>query len=188
MSFPLDVELGPPPLALARRGRTLRPTDGHVRLGTHLLFDDAITSGLAATIGASAFLLWHAFKACADHNTGQSPPSYRRLMKLTGFSMDSVWRLIRRLEQHRLLRRVSGGNRLDCVYMTRECLAIRDAQGGTIAALLFDYVPARAVGRIDRLKKEFARHHPLPSDIEVWAAPGYLYDPRTGLLHTRDPA
>lgn len=182
------MDLAPPVLALARRGRTLLPTDGSVRLGTHLLFDDTITSGFAATIGASAFLLWHSFKAVADHNTGRSPPSYRQLMRLTGFGMETVWRGIRRLEHHRLLRRVAGGNRLDCTYMTRECLAVRDEKGAVVAALLFDYIPSRAARRAAALKACFAKRGPLPDGIEVWAAPGYLYDPRTGLLHTRDPA
>jgi hypothetical protein len=183
------MDLAPPVLALARRGRTLRPTDGSVRLGTHLLFDDTITSGFAATIGASAFLLWHSFKACAEHDTGLSPPSYSKLMRLTGFSRDSVWRLIKTLEHHRLLRRVSGGNRLDCRYMTRECIAVRDEKGAVVAALLFDYIPTRTFHRVEMLKAAFAQKRPLPDGIEVWAAPGYLYDPRTGLLHTRsEPA
>lgn len=165
-------------------GASFLLTGGAARLTTHTTLDDAIASGLARTVGASGFLLWHVFKMHADYKTGLSWPGWRRIQALTGFVPDTVTRLLPRLVKYRLLRRLTGRERVSSRYLVQEVVAVRQGEA-VIAALVFDYVPNRLSAQLAGAAEAFEAGRPLTPElgIEVWPAPGYLYDTRSGLLH-----
>jgi len=142
---------------------------------------DMFTSGLAAEIGASAFMTWNAIKWHADFNTGESYPGIRRIAEITGMSTPTVVTSIKVLEANLLLR-ISGKRGQQNVYIARERLDVRVGKR-VICTVVVDFIPAQMRERLQLLQK--ASSGSLDAE-DVWAqvdlipGPGMTLDAKKG--------
>jgi DNA-binding transcriptional regulator YhcF (GntR family) len=149
---------------------------------------DLFESGLVAKIGANSFALWSAIKAHSDYSTGESWPSVRRLMELTGLASATVQKSLKTLEENRLLRSEIRGKRR--VYVARERL---DIQLGSriLCTVVIDYVPAKIRQTIAKIKSSLQTGENDPeafSAVEIIPGPGFAWDERRGVLAASIPA
>ena len=100
--------------------------------------------------------MWLAIKSHADFNTGQAWPGMRRLAELTGLSLGTVLKSVRRLVDARLLRIaqvVKGSNsRRGNTYIARERMDVRLGDR-VLCTIVLDYVPATLRSRLDAIEE-----------------------------------
>lgn len=148
---------------------------------------DLFESGLVAKIGANAFAIWAAIKAHSDYQTGESWPSVRRLMELTGVASATVQKALRTLEDNQLLRSEMRGRRR--IYIARERLDV--ALGGRVlCTIVLDYVPAKFRERLARVKESIRTGEPDAeafSQVELIPGEGFAWDASRGLLRASIP-
>lgn len=148
---------------------------------------DLFESGLVAKIGANAFAIWAAIKAHSDYQTGESWPSVRRLMELTGVASATVQKALRTLEDNRLLRSEMRGRRR--IYIARERLDV--ALGSRVlCTVVIDYVPAKFRDRLARIKESIRTGETDPeafSQVELIPGEGFAWDASRGVLRASIP-
>lgn len=110
---------------------------------------DMFTSGLAAQIGSSAYIVWNAIKYHADFNTGQCWPGIRRLADLTGTAKQTVQDALTTLKDAHLLRITKKGQRN--IYVARERVDVKVGDR-VICTVVIDFVPAAMRERLNALK------------------------------------
>jgi len=162
--------------------------EGHINTSFATYQSDLFESGLVARIGANSFALWSAIKAHSDYATGESWPSVRRLMELTGLASATVQKSLKTLEENRLLRSEIRGKRR--VYVARERL---DIQLGSrvLCTVVIDYVPAKIRATVARLKASLQAGENDPelfSQVEIIPGDGFRWDERRGVLSAQIPA
>lgn len=149
---------------------------------------DLFESGLVARIGANSFAIWSAIKAHSDYSTGESWPSVRRLMELTGLASATVQKSLRTLEDNRLLRSEMRGKRR--VFVARERLDIQ-LGNRTLCTVVIDYVPAKIRQTIAKLKASIQTGEADPdafAAVEIIPGHGFAWDERKGVLTASIPA
>lgn len=162
--------------------------EGQINTSFATYQSDLFESGLVARIGANAFAIWAAIKAHSDYNTGESWPSVRRLMDLTGVASATVQKALRTLEENRLLRSEMRGRRR--VYVARERLDV-GLGGRVLCTIVIDYVPAKFRGTMSRVKASIQTGEADPeafAAVEIIPGEGFRWDERRGVLAASIPA
>lgn len=162
--------------------------EGHINTSFATYQSDLFESGLVAKIGANSFAIWSAIKAHSDYQTGESWPSVRRLMELTGLASATVQKSLKTLEENRLLRSEMRGRKK--IYVARERL---DIQLGSrvLCTVVLDYVPAKIRQTLTRLKTSLQtgeQDAELFAQVEIIPGNGFRWDERRGLLQAAIPA
>ncbi len=154
---------------------------------------DLFASGLAAEIGMNAFGVWLAIKSHADFNTGEAWPGMRRLAELTGLSLGSVVKSVRRLVDARLLRIAmvaSGSNsRRGNTYVARERMDVRLGDR-VLCTIVLDYVPATMRSRLDAIERGLTKGKAAAevfAQCEIIPGKGFVWDADVGMLRASIP-
>lgn len=145
---------------------------------------DLFTSGMAAQIGANAFVVWLAIKSHADFNTGRAWPGMRRLADLTGLSLGPVHRAVQTLLDVHLLRveKESKGGRRGQTYVACERMDVR-LGSRVLCTVVLDYVPAtlrQSVNAIDQALKTGEVGSETFAQCRVLPGPGLSFDADSG--------
>lgn len=120
-------------------------------------------SGLVATIGVSGYAVWMAVKSHADFANGEAWCGVRRLAEMTGLGPSTVARMLKVLQEEKLLRVVrQEGQKL--IYVARERMDVRIGSR-VIATVAIDYVPLVMRERLEKLKREAATNF---TDADIW--------------------
>jgi DNA-binding transcriptional regulator YhcF (GntR family) len=122
---------------------------GDIDTTYHTQQRDMFSSGLAAEIGVHAFAVWHAIKAHSDFNTGESWPSIRRIVELTGCADKTVQAAIKTLVVSHLLRVSKKGQKN--LYVARERMDVRVGDR-VICTVVVDFVPSEMRDKLAKLK------------------------------------
>lgn len=144
---------------------------------------DLFSSGTAAEIGASAFMLWSAIKHHADYETGVCWPSVRTLMKLTGLASHTVQDAINRLQAAHMLRVDKSGRTNRYIARDRMDLRMGDL---LICTVVVDYCPGKLKDVLPRVKAALEGHIDGTESAEALAlvelipGPGFSLDAVTG--------
>jgi DNA-binding transcriptional ArsR family regulator len=104
------------------------------------LFHTMFSNGDVAKLGASAFTLYCAIKAHTSFKTGESFPSHKRLIELTGLSDSTVKRTLAELTEAGYVSVEKRGRKN--FYKLREKVLIQDGHGRPAAVATWDYLPA----------------------------------------------
>jgi hypothetical protein len=149
---------------------------------------DLFASGIAASIGGNAFMLWNAIKTHADTETGVCWPGIRRLAEMTGTSVGSIHRYIEILEANKLLRVTRGERGKGNVYVARERMDVR-VGSRVLCTIVIDYVPDKMGEKVQEIK-EAVNGKTSPeafADCEIIPGDGFQWDPSAGVLRAAIP-
>lgn len=158
--------------------------EGRIDASFQTVQRDLFTSGMAAQIGANAFVVWLAIKSHADYNTGKAWPGMRRLADLTGLSLGPVHRAVQILLEAHLLRVVkeSKGGRRGQTYVACERMDVR-LGNRILCTVVLDYVPAtlrQSINKIDQALKTGEGDADTFSQCRILPGPGLAFDERSG--------
>jgi hypothetical protein len=147
---------------------------------------DLFASGLAATIGSNAFMLWTAIKQHADNDTGEADPGMRRLAAMTGMSLSTVSESVKILVANKLLRVLEKGKgKAGTRYIARERMDIRVGKR-ILCTVVIDYVPwhmgekIQAIG--DAVNKQGRVDPEALAECEIIPGEGFRWDPERGVM------
>jgi len=167
---------------------------GRIDTSFQTLQRDLFASGLVADIGMNAFGVWLAIKSHSDFNTGEAWPGMRRLADLTGLSVGSVQKGVKRLVEARLLRisRVAKGSnsRRGNTYVARERMDVRLGDR-VLCTIVLDYVPSSLRDRIKGIETALQGGKPLKetfADCEIIPGEGFDWHQASGTLRASLPA
>lgn len=153
---------------------------------------DLFASGIAATIGGNAFMLWNAIKTHADNDTGEADPGMRRLAAMTGMSLSTVSECVKVLEKNRLLRVLTKGRgKAGTRYIARERMDIRVGKR-ILCTIIIDYVPwhigekIQAIG--DAVNNQGRVNADVLAECEIIPGDGFRWDAERGVLAAALPA
>lgn len=158
--------------------------EGRIDASFQTVQRDLFTSGMAAQIGANAFVVWLAIKSHADYNTGKAWPGMRRLADLTGLSLGPVHRAIQVLLEAHLLRveKESKGGRRGQTYVACERMDVR-LGSRILCTVVLDYVPAtlrQSINSIDQALKTGEAGAETFAQCRILPGPGLSFDERSG--------
>lgn len=145
---------------------------------------DLFDSGLAAEIGANAFIVWCAIKGHSDFNNGVSYPGIRRLMEKTGLASATVQKALKRLEESHLLR--SWVKRKRRYYVARERLDVKIGSR-TLCTIVVDYIPSTLREQLKDIKSALETGKSPPQVLataEITPGAGFTWDAASGMLRT----
>lgn len=149
---------------------------------------DLFESGIAASIGGNAFMLWNAVKTHADSETGVCWPGIRRLAEMTGSSVGAVHKHIEVLERAKLLRVTRGERGKGNEYVARERMDVR-LGGRVLCTIVIDYVPDKLASKIQEIQKAVnGKTNPAAfAECEIIPGEGFNWDPTAGVLRASIP-
>lgn len=158
--------------------------EGRIDASFQTVQRDLFTSGMAAQIGANAFVVWLAIKSHADYNTGKAWPGMRRLADLTGLSLGPVHRAVQILLDAHLLRveKESKGGRRGQTYIACERMDVR-LGNRILCTVVLDYVPAtlrQSLNSIDQALKTGEAGPDTFAQCRILPGPGLAFDDRSG--------
>ena len=158
---------------------------GEIDTSFETLQRDLFASGMAAEIGANAFVVWLAIKSHADYQTGVCWPSVRKLAELTGLSSVTVQKCLKTLTEANLLRVESEGKGTRSTrYVARERMTVRIGDQ-VICVIAIDYVPAHLRKRLDKLSeaiKTGSNDEDAFATCDIIPATGFNWDSNTKTL------
>lgn len=158
---------------------------GHIDTSYLTLQRDFFESGLAAQIGANAFVVWNAIKIHADYATGTCFPGVRRLMQLTGLANATVQKALATLMEAKLVRVVHDrgrGKRRDIIARERLDIRLGDR---VICTIVIDYVPNRLKNQLRRIANALQvgeKDDEAFADVEIIPGRGFVWDSVAGSL------
>lgn len=114
------------------------------------LFHTMFSNGDVAKLGASAFTLYCAIKAHTSFQTGESFPSHKRLIQLTGLSEATVKRALAELGEAEYVNVEKRGRKN--FYTLREKVIIQDGHGRPAAVATWDYLPGSVQAAVADLR------------------------------------
>lgn len=147
---------------------------------------DLFNSGMAAHIGANAFVVWLAIKNHADYNTGECWPGMRRLAELTGLAVGSVQKAVKILVEAKLLR-VDQAKRKGNTYVARERMDIR-LGSRVLCTIVLDYVPRGLKQRLEEIERGLVAGDNSPdlwADVEIIPGEGFQWDSKAAVLRAK---
>lgn len=158
--------------------------EGRIDASFQTVQRDLFTSGMAAQIGANAFVVWLAIKSHADYNTGKAWPGMRRLADLTGLSLGPVHRAVQVLLDAHLLRveKESKGGRRGQTYVACERMDVR-LGNRILCTVVLDYVPAtlrQSINSIDQALKTGEAGAETFAQCRILPGPGLSFDEKSG--------
>lgn len=183
-----------PPVSLEKEPRMPKNRDGvfvaEVDTTYQTMQRDFFASGMAAQIGPNAFAVWHAIKWHADYSSGESWPSVRRLMDLTGLASKTVQRALVTLQEALLLRVRKVKNRN--YYVARERLDIRLGEI-KLCTVVVDYVPTTLRETLANVKSAIEgkvngeKAKEILSRVDIIPGPGFVFDGDEGVFRRELP-
>lgn len=114
------------------------------------LFRTMFTSGDVKKVTPFGFTVYCAIKAHTSFQTGESFPSYDRLVSLTGISESQVKRVLKELAEAGYVTITKKGRKNH--YTLREKVAIQDEHGRPAAVATWDYLPGTVKDTVADLK------------------------------------
>lgn len=146
---------------------------------------DLFNSGMAAHIGANAFVVWLAIKNHADYNTGECWPGMRRLAELTGLAVGSVQKAVKTLTEAKLLR-VDPTKRKSNTYVARERMDIR-LGNRVLCTVVLDYVPRGLKQRLEKIEQGITGggDPAMWAEVEIIPGEGFQWDAKAGVLRAK---
>lgn len=146
---------------------------------------DLFNSGMAAHIGANAFVVWLAIKNHADYSTGVCWPGMRRLAELTGLAVGSVQKAVKILIEAKLLR-VDPAKRKSNTYVARERMDIR-LGNRVLCTVVLDYVPKGLKQRLEEIERGLScgGTPEMWAQVEIIPGPGFTWDERENVLRAK---
>ena len=159
---------------------------GSVDTSFQTLQRDLFNSGMAAHIGANAFVVWLAIKNHADYNTGECWPGMRRLAELTGLAVGSVQKAVKILVEAKLLR-IDQAKRKGNTYVARERMDIK-LGNRILCTIVLDYVPRGLKKRLEEIERGLAAGDNSPdlwADVEIIPGDGFQWDSKAAVLRTK---
>lgn len=161
---------------------------GHVNIDHASFQADLFKSGLAAQIGANAFIVWCAIKGHSDYNNGVCYPGIRRLMAQTGLASATVQKAVKSLEEFYLLRSWRVGNKRH--YIARERLDVKIGDR-VLCTIVVDYVPGTLRKNLKNIKSALENGKADTQALakaEIIPGTGFTWDASTGVLRATIPA
>lgn len=114
------------------------------------VFKDMIDSGDMAKLDGSAIKVYLVIKSYTNFSTGRAFPAIELIAEKSGLSKIQVMRCLKNLENAEYITKSKSGRHN--VYILREKVSIKDAEGRPQAVATWDYIPSSVRNAMAELK------------------------------------
>ncbi len=114
------------------------------------VFKDMIDSGDMAKLDGSAIKVYLVIKSYTNFSTGRAFPAIELIAEKSGLSKIQVMRCLKNLEKAEYITKSKSGRHN--VYILREKVSIKDAEGRPQAVATWDYIPSSVRNAMAELK------------------------------------